>query len=97
MAGTACLGAAETEIIQIANRENLFVVPLDGQLLWFRYHRLFSQALLAQLTRNEPGLVPTLHARASMWHEQFGSPDEAIDHTLAAGDVARAIGLIAVH
>lgn len=85
------------EIIEAAGRDNLFLVPLDEERLWFRYQRLFGQVLLRRLMRAEPGLVPALHARASIWHERFGSPAEAIEHALAGGEVARAAGLVAVH
>ena len=78
-------------------RENLFVVPLDENRGWYRYHRLFAQLLRSQLTRAEPGIVPALHQRASDWHRQSGSADEAISHALAGGDVAGAVELIAGH
>src|SRR4029077_18288605 len=49
----------------------------------------------SQLTRAEPGIVPSLHLRASAWYQEAGSPLEAISHALAGGDVARAVDLIA--
>src|SRR5215472_17582866 len=92
----AVLGSADAaEIIGTLERENLFVVPVDENRGWYRYHRLFAQLLRSQLTRAEPGIVPTLHQRASAWHQQTGSPLEAISHALAGGDVARAVDLIA--
>ena len=84
-------------IIDVLDRENLFVMPLDENRQWFRYHRLFAQVLRRQLARTEPDLVPVLHARASAWHRESGSPDEAVTHALAAGDVDGAIDLIARH
>ena len=92
---TGSAGAAA--IIDVLERENLFVVPLDEDRQWFRYHHLFAQVLRSQLATAEPGLVPTLHARASAWHQASGSTDEAITHALAAGDSGRATGLIAQH
>jgi LuxR family transcriptional regulator, maltose regulon positive regulatory protein len=89
------LGSADAaEIIGTLERENLFVVPVDENRGWYRYHRLFAQLLRSQLTRAEPGIIPTLHQRASAWHQQAGSPLEAISHALAGGDVARAVDLI---
>jgi LuxR family maltose regulon positive regulatory protein len=85
------------EIIDTVERDNLFLVPLDGQRMWYRYHHLFRQLLRSQLARTEPAIVATLHQRASAWHLQSGSAEEAIDHALAAGDVAAAVGLIAGH
>jgi LuxR family maltose regulon positive regulatory protein len=84
-------------IIDVLERENLFVVPLDENRRWFRYHHMFAQVLHGQLARTEPDLVPALHARASAWHRAAGSADEAITHALAAGDVDGATDLIAQH
>jgi len=94
----AVAGSANAaEIIDVLERENLFVVPLDDKRQWYRYHQLFAQVLRSQLARTEPDIVPTLHERASAWHLLSGSTDEAIDHALAAGNVAGAINLIARH
>jgi LuxR family transcriptional regulator, maltose regulon positive regulatory protein len=94
----AVTGSANAaEIIEIIERDNLFLVPLDGSRLWYRFHHLVAQVLLGQLARTEPAIVPALHRRASAWHQQSGSAEEAIDHALAAGDDAAAVGLIADH
>jgi LuxR family maltose regulon positive regulatory protein len=94
----AVAGSANAaQIIDVLERENLFIIPLDETRRWFRYHHLFAQALRAQLSRTEPYLVPVLHQRASEWHRQSGSTDEAITHALAAGDIAGAVDLIARH
>jgi LuxR family transcriptional regulator, maltose regulon positive regulatory protein len=84
-------------VIDVLERDNLFVVPLDENRQWFRYHHLFAQVLRGQLTATEPGLVPALHARASAWHQAHGSTDEAVTHALASGDSDRATDLIARH
>jgi LuxR family maltose regulon positive regulatory protein len=91
--GSACAA----EIIETIERDNLFLVPLDDNRLWYRFHHLFAQVLLSELASTEPAIVPALHRRASAWHQQSGSAEEAIDHALAAGDVAAAVGLIADH
>jgi LuxR family transcriptional regulator, maltose regulon positive regulatory protein len=94
----AVTGSADAAaIIDVLERENLFVVPLDENRQWFRYHHLFAQVLHGQLARTEPELVPSLHARASAWHRASGSADEAITHAVAAGDVDGATDLIAQH
>jgi ATP/maltotriose-dependent transcriptional regulator MalT len=85
------------KIIDALSRDNAFIVPLDETGRWFRYHHLFAQLLRGQLAAVEPDLVPALHARASAWHRQAGSADEAIRHALAAGDVAAAIDLVGQH
>ena len=91
VAGSA--NAAET--IDILERENLFLVALDDDRQWFRYHQLFGQLLLSQLMQAEPDLVPVLHRRASAWHQRQGSVEEAVGHALAGGDIAGAIDVVA--
>ena len=86
-------GAAE--VIEVIERENLFVVSLDDNRRWFRYHHLFAQLLRRELSLTEPGMVAVLHERASAWHRRHGSADEAVSHALAAGDPTRATDLIA--
>ena len=80
----AVVGSANaTEIVGILERENLFLVALDDDRQWFRYHQLFGQMLLSRLVQTEPDLVPVLHRRASEWHQRRGSVEEAIVHALA--------------
>jgi LuxR family transcriptional regulator, maltose regulon positive regulatory protein len=94
----AVVGSADArEIIDVLDRENLFVVPLDEDREWFRYHHLFAQVLRSELARTEPDAVRTLHQRASAWHRQSGSADEAIGHALAAGDITGTVDLIGRH
>ncbi len=70
---------------------NLFLIPLDDQRRWFRYHALFADFLRSELTDAEQQV---LHRRASAWFEAHGLTPEAIKHALAAGDVATAERLI---
>jgi LuxR family maltose regulon positive regulatory protein len=96
--GDAVVGSDNAaEIIEVLDRENLFVVPLDETRGWYRYHHLFAQVLRSELARAEPGTVPALHHRASAWYLAQGWMDEAIGHALAAGDVPRSAELIARH
>jgi LuxR family transcriptional regulator, maltose regulon positive regulatory protein len=85
------------QIIDVLERENLFVVPLDEVRQWFRYHHLFGQVLRTELVTAEPALVPALHKRAAAWHRVSGSVGEAVQHSRAAGDTAGAVALIARH
>lgn len=71
-------------------RSNLFLTPLDDERRWYRYHALFADVLAAELGRQNAASVAVLHERASKWHEEYGSPGEAIRHALAAGDASRA-------
>jgi LuxR family maltose regulon positive regulatory protein len=75
-------------------RANLFIVPLDNNRNWYRYHHLFGDVLSVHLIQEHPELVPTLHKRASEWYEQNGSMSEAIHHSLTAGDYDKAAGLV---
>ena len=81
-------------ILETLERGNLFVVPLDDQRQWYRYHHLFAEVLLAHALEEQPGQIPLLHKRASAWYEQNNLPAEAIRHALAARDFERAAGLI---
>jgi LuxR family maltose regulon positive regulatory protein len=91
----AVTGSADAvHIIEVLERENLFLVPLDDNRQWYRYHHLFAQLLRSQLARTEPGIVHALHQRASAWHQLSGSTEEAVSHSLAADDVDTAVDLI---
>jgi LuxR family transcriptional regulator, maltose regulon positive regulatory protein len=68
-------------------RSNLLLVPLDRRGQWYRYHHLFRDMLLAELERREPGLVPVLRRRAAAWCLRNGLPEEAVEYSIAAGDV----------
>jgi LuxR family maltose regulon positive regulatory protein len=81
-------------MLETLERGNLFVVPLDNQRQWYRYHHLFADVLQAHLIEAQPEQVSSLHQRASAWYEQNGFPPEAIRHALAAEDFVRAAGLI---
>ena len=80
--------------LEALHRSNFFVMPLDDQRQWYRYHHLFADVLTAQLMAEQPDQVATLHQRASAWYERNGAPVDAIRHALAAQDYSRAAGLI---
>lgn len=67
-------------------RQNLFLVPLDIQRQWFRYHHLFADVLRANLTEVHTQALPEMHRRASEWFEAHGEHSEAIHHALEARD-----------
>ena len=75
-------------------RANLFVVALDDERRWYRYHHLFAQALRSLLQQREPLSPPVLHRRASAWYEWHDLPVEAVQHALAIPDVELASRLI---
>jgi LuxR family maltose regulon positive regulatory protein len=82
------------ELLVALERSNLFVVPLDDERHWFRYHHLFADVLQARAIEEQPDQVPKLHRRASEWYEQAGLSSDAIRHALAAGNFERAAALI---
>ena len=62
------------EMLERLERGNLFVVPLDDERQWYRYHHLFADVLQAHLMEAQPDQLPALHRRASAWYEQNGLP-----------------------
>ena len=68
-------------------RSNLFVIPLDAERRWFRYHTMFRAMLLGQLQRFAPDSVADLHRRASAWFAGRGDVHGTIEHAISAGDV----------
>ena len=76
---------------------NAFVVSLDPERTWFRYHHLFADLLRLELRRTLPEEVPALHRRAAGWFIRQGQVVEAIRHTQAAGDWPDAARLLADH
>ena len=78
-------------------RQNLFVVPLDEERFWFRYHHLFADLLRARLHQVAPDQVRDLHLRASIWYEQNGASVEAVHHALAGRAWERAAHLLEAH
>lgn len=71
------------ELIKQLFHQNAFLISLDAERHWFRYHHLFADMLRAQLERRHPGLAKQLHKKASEWYESHGAPFEAIHHALA--------------
>jgi LuxR family transcriptional regulator, maltose regulon positive regulatory protein len=91
MSGPLCDAVAEraesADLLAELERSNLFVVPLDAEGRWYRYHHLFRSTLLRQLGRHEPDGIADLHRRASAWLADQGDLGGAIEHALLAGDV----------
>lgn len=89
-------GMAGGAVLELLERRNLLLVPLDDHRRWYRYHHLFGDVLHVRLLAERPGDVPILHGRASDWYEQAGDVEAAVRHAFAAGDVTRAADLIEV-
>ena len=93
--------ASGQKTLEYIERANLFLVPLDNERHWFRYHHLFAELLQQRLQQstassagNEVGDVAELHRRASGWYEDNGLEIEAFRHAAAAHDVERAERLV---
>jgi LuxR family transcriptional regulator, maltose regulon positive regulatory protein len=71
---------------------NLFVVPLDDDRRWYRYHPLFGAMLQQRLGEREA--LPPLHLRASAWYQSQGMVRQALHHAVAAGDTLRAVQVV---
>src|ERR687886_792379 len=72
--------------LETLERKNLFVIPLDDERRWYRYHHLFADALRARLAARHPGRVAELHAAASRWLAGNGLLADAVRHAIASGD-----------
>lgn len=73
---------------------NLFLIPLDDERNWYRYHHLFAEVLHTRLVKTHPNQAAELHRRASAWYEQHGLLPDAIRHALIAEDFERAAALV---
>src|SRR5262245_34555583 len=93
--------ASGQEALEYLERANLFIIPLDNERRWYRYHHLFADLLRQRLhqsasspTGDEKDGVAKFHIRASQWYEDNGLDIEAFHHAAAANDVERAERLI---
>ena len=82
------------QMLEQLERANLFIVSLDTQRRWYRYHALFTEALRHRLEQTQPTIVPILHHRASQWYAQHGRLNEAISHAIEAQEWQWAADLI---
>src|SRR3712207_9290458 len=78
------------QMLERLEHENLFVIALDDERQWYRYHHLFADVLRSRLQREQPERIRELHCRAAAWYERNGWTSEAIRHALAAQEHERA-------
>ena len=93
LTGSADSGA----MIAALERANLFIIRLDAERVWFRYHHLFSGYLRQRLQQADAALARELNRRAARWYEQQGLHAEALRYANAAADVPLAVELLEVH
>ncbi|HZD73349.1 MAG TPA: AAA family ATPase, partial [Actinomycetota bacterium] len=81
-------------MLEDLERADLFLVALDEERRWYRYHRLFADLLRVRLRAEDAERPPRLHRRAAAWFEEQGLIDDAVRHAMAAGDPRRAARLV---
>jgi LuxR family maltose regulon positive regulatory protein len=92
----AILGSSAAAIhLRQIESHSLFLIPLDNQREWYRYHSLFREFLLGELRRTEPDIIGALHQRSADWHELNEFPALAVEHLLQASDQDRTVRLVA--
>ena len=82
------------QLLDELERRNLFLVPLDGDGRWFRFHHLFAAVARSELEARHGDRIAQLHERAAQWHSTNGDIAEAISHLRAAGRRGEAARLI---
>jgi LuxR family maltose regulon positive regulatory protein len=84
-------------LLERVSRANLFLVALDDEGVWFRYHALFGELLRRELALDDAAAAPRLHSRAAEWLLARGMLTDAIDHAHAAGDFATVADQVELH
>lgn len=85
------------KVLQYLEHENLFVIPLDNEGYWYRYHQLFQDLLLMRLKQAMPGRILALHQSAANWFETNGWISEAVQHYIQGAEFERAADLVETH
>jgi LuxR family maltose regulon positive regulatory protein len=86
--------SASQTILEYLEHANLFLIALDDQGVWYRYHHLFRDFLQTRLEKTRPELLTSLHRAASEWHAAHSSLREAVRHALQTRDWAYAAALV---
>ena len=82
------------EILESFDRANLFIVPLDNERIWYRYHHLFKELLMQRLQQLHPERISLLYQKASRWCSENGTKDETIDYALRSKNIPLAADLL---
>lgn len=91
----ALMGTSDSQqILESLERSRVFIVPLDDERNWYRYHHLFADLLRRHLEVSDPDAAPNLYLRASQWYERQNRLDDAIKYCLLAGEFEHAADLI---
>ena len=84
-------------MLELLEHSNLFLIPLDNQRQWYRYHHLFADLLRHALDQTAAKKIPSLHLRASRWLEANGFIQEAVKHAFLSQDWLYAAELVERH
>ncbi|MEZ4707866.1 MAG: hypothetical protein R3A44_11695 [Caldilineaceae bacterium] len=90
-------GSNSQALLEEFERANLFIIPLDDERKWYRYHHLFADLLRQRLQLQSPNALSDLHCCASDWFAEQTLVDEALDHALAADDEKRVVQILLTH
>jgi LuxR family maltose regulon positive regulatory protein len=93
----SCSAPPSTIILQELEHSNLFIIPLDHEQQWYRYHPLFTELLRSHLQHKYQDQLQFLHMRASAWFESQGMISEAIRHSFAVNDWERIVRLVSAN
>jgi LuxR family transcriptional regulator, maltose regulon positive regulatory protein len=85
------------QMLALLERANVFIVAVDPDRRWYRYHPLFTELLRFELRRRAPEEMVSLHRRAAGWLAEHGAPAQAVRHVLDAGDWADGVALLVRH
>jgi LuxR family maltose regulon positive regulatory protein len=98
VSGTLCDEVLERSgsglLLEVLQRRNLLVIPLDDRREWYRFHQLMLEFLRSELRRRHPARLAAIHRRASEWYHDHSDPDGGVMHAVLAGDVDRAEALV---
>jgi LuxR family maltose regulon positive regulatory protein len=98
MTGALCnqmTGRDDSQVIlERLEQENLFLIPLDDERQWYRYHHLFADVLRSRLKNSSPDLLEDLHMYAVEWYQENGFISEAVSHSIQATNTEKVAELI---
>lgn len=85
------------EMLMSLEKQNMFLIPLDDDRVWYRYHHLFGDFLRKRLSQMGRGLASELHRKAALWYSQYGSYEVAFAHAISADDPDLAAAIVEPH
>jgi LuxR family maltose regulon positive regulatory protein len=90
-------GQGAQRMLEEIERDQLFLLPVDPQRRWFRYHSVLADFLRTRLEREHPEMVSELQRRASAWYAERDVAEQALFHAVAAGDVGQTVAILERH